>query len=146
MVAQSRRSLTRILVAILAANVLPILALVVVVFAYSLFRNPDSPTPEEFAPMAGNWVGPSAGFLMALVCARWVARRANERPITQGFVVGLGAALLDVALGLVLAGTDSLQPLCFISNAGRILAGLLGGWLGAKAKYQPQQHKVLVAQ
>ncbi|CAN5153057.1 hypothetical protein BH10PLA2_BH10PLA2_40100 [soil metagenome] len=146
MAAQSRFNLVRVLVAILAANVLPILALVIVVLIYSFLRSPDSATPEEFAPVAGNWVGPIGGFLMALVFARWVAKRASERPIAQGFAVGLGATLLDIAIGLALAGTDSLQPLCFISNAGRILAGILGGWLGAKEARATQSALGLVQQ
>lgn len=53
----------RIIAAALAAEVLPILALVAVVCVYAMVRKPGSMTPEEFAPAAGNWVGPIGGFI-----------------------------------------------------------------------------------
>ncbi len=129
-----RFSLARILVAIVASEALPILALVIVVFVYSLLRGPDSATPEEFAPMAGNWIGPIGGFLTTLLFARWAARRASERPLAHGIAIGIGTALLDIGLGILLAGSDIIQPLFVLSNTGRILAGILGGWLGARAR------------
>ena len=132
MPAPTRIHFIRVLVAILASEALPILALVIVVLIFGVWRSPDSVTPEEFAPMAGNWVGPIGGFLMTLVFARWAARHASERPFSHGIAVGIGTALLDVGLGIALAGTGVTQVIFVLSNAGRILAGILGGWLGAR--------------
>ena len=74
------------------------LALFAVVLVYSFTRNADSPTPEAFAPMAGNWVGPIGGFLATLFFARWAARRASNLPVAHGVAIGVGTALLDFTL------------------------------------------------
>src|ERR1700722_6635868 len=114
----------RVIVAIFLAEALPILLLVAVVFAYSAIRQPESASPEEFAPRAGLWVGPIGGFLATLLFAWWAARCAVAQKFTHGAAVGMGTALLDLGLGVLLGGTDALQPIFFISNAGRILAGV----------------------
>jgi hypothetical protein len=119
----------RVVVAVFLAEALPIVLLVAVVFAYSMIRQPESPSPEEFAPRAGLWVGPFGGFLATWLFAWWVAWRAPEQRFAHGAAVGLGTALLDLSLGLLLSGGDALQPIFFISNSGRILAGVLGSWL-----------------
>jgi hypothetical protein len=59
----------RIALAVIAAESFPILLLVIVVFVYSFTREPASRPPEEFAPIAGNWIGPIGGFLATLLCA-----------------------------------------------------------------------------
>jgi hypothetical protein len=119
----------RIVLAAIAAEVLPILALVAIVVIYGFLRSPDSQTPEEFAPLAGNWVGPIGGFLATLAMAYWGARRAPARPLAHGLAIGIGAAVLDVVLGFSMGGAGAAVPLFVASNAGRIAAGLLGGWL-----------------
>jgi hypothetical protein len=128
----ARFGLVRVIVGIVAAEALPVLALVIVVLMYGLARNAESPTPEEFAPVAGTWVGPIGGFLATLFIARWAARRASKRPIAHGAAIGAGTAMLDFGIGFLSVGGGAIQPLFFISNAGRILAGVLGGWLGAR--------------
>jgi hypothetical protein len=117
-----------VIAAIILAEALPILVLVAVVFVYGFLRKEGSPSPAEFAPRAGNWVGPIGGFVATFLFAWWAARRAPARRVAHGTVVGIGAALLDFGLALLLAGTNAIQPLLFLSNAGRILAGILGGW------------------
>lgn len=52
---------TRVAIAVVFAEALPILALVGVVVVYGFLRKESSLKPEEFAPMAGNWVGPIGG-------------------------------------------------------------------------------------
>ena len=70
---ERRRNKVRIVVAVILAETLPILVLVAVIFVYSFFRQPDSLTPDEFAPRAGMWVGPIGGFLAVFLFAWWVA-------------------------------------------------------------------------
>lgn len=123
---------TRITLAVVAAEALPVLLLVLVVVVYGLARREGSRPPEEFAPAAGNWVGPIGGFVATLLMARWAARGATGRPLAHGAAVGVGTALLDVALALLLGGGGAIQPLILLSNAGRILAGVLGGWLAGR--------------
>jgi hypothetical protein len=66
----------RVIGAIILAEALPILLLVAVVFVYGFLRKEGSPSPAEFAPRAGNWVGPIGGFVATLLFAWWAARRA----------------------------------------------------------------------
>jgi len=120
----------RVAVAVVLAEGLPILALVAVVFVYSVVRKPDSMSPEKFAPVAGNWVGPIGGFLATLLFAMWAAKR-SQSPVAQGTAVGVGTAILDFGLALLLAGAG-IGVLLYVSNAGRIVAGILGGWLAGK--------------
>jgi hypothetical protein len=122
----------RVLWAVILAEALPILVLVAIVFIYGAIRQKDSLSPEAFAPRAGAWVGPIGGFLATLLFAWWTARRAPERKLVHGTAVGVGTALLDLLLGLLLGGFAAIEPLLVVSNAGRVLAGVLGGWLASR--------------
>jgi hypothetical protein len=119
----------RIVLAVLAAEALPILLLVAIVVVYSAIRPAGLRSPEEFAPLAGNWVGPIGGFLATLLFAWWAARRAPQRQLAHGAAVGVLTAVLDFSLGMLLGGGGAITPVFFLSNAGRIIAGILGGWL-----------------
>ena len=132
MAGRSRLNWLRIVPAVIAAEALPILLLVLVVVVYGFVRAAGSTSPEDFAPVAGNWVGPIGGFLATLLIAWWVARRASERQVAHGVAVGVGTALLDLGLGNLLGGGEAIEPLFYLSNGGRILAGVLGGWLAAR--------------
>ena len=124
----------RIAAAIFLAELLPVLLLVAVVFVYGAFKQPESMSPEKFAPLAGNWVGPIGGFVATFLLAWWCARRAPSRKFLHGLVVGIGTALLDLVLGALLAGDGVFQPIFLVSNSGRVLAGILGGWLATRPK------------
>ncbi len=119
----------RIILAVIGTEVIPILALLAIVMIYSVVGNTESATPEEFAPLAGNWVGPIGGFFATLMFAAWTARGAVHRPLAYGLAVGIGTAALDFAIGSLLSGDESIEPLLVISNVGRVLAGALGGLL-----------------
>jgi hypothetical protein len=123
----------RIVLAIIAAETLPILLLLLVVVVYSAIRPAGSRSPEEFAPLAGNWVGPIGGFLATLLFAWWAARRAPRRQLVHGAAVGVGTSVLDFSLGILLGGGGAIATVFFLSNAGRIIAGVLGGWLAARS-------------
>ncbi len=118
--------------AVILAETLPILLLVAVVFVYSFIRHADSLSSQEFAPRAGMWVGPIGGFLAVFLFAWWVARRVASQKVVHAAAVGVGTAVLDLGLGIILGGGDSIHPMLFVSNAGRILAGVLGGWLATR--------------
>ena len=129
----------RVLTAIVAAELLPILLLVAIVVVYGLVSDesqPDTMTPEEFAPMAGNWVGPIGGFLATMLLSWWAARVIAERPLSHGIAVGVGTAMLDLSLGLLMGG-GSMLALLILSNSGRILAGVLGGVIASRQRSAP---------
>lgn len=119
----------RIVLAVIVAEALPILLLILVVVVYGFTRQSDSLSPEQFAPLAGKWVGPVGGFLATLLCALHVARRAPRRRMAYGVAIGVGTALVDISLALLLEGVGGLL---LLSNAGRVVAGLFGGWLAAR--------------
>ena len=90
-----RRNMVPVVLAVVLAETLPILLLVAVVFVYSIIRQSDSLTPEEFATCgilsdnripclpknshrAGMWVGPIGGFLAVFLFAWWVAQARSE--------------------------------------------------------------------
>jgi hypothetical protein len=125
----------RVLLAVIAAEILPIIALVIVVVIYSLVRTPESPSPEAFAPQAGNWVGPIGGFLSVLLFSFLSARSASKYPFAHGLAVGLGTAALDFALGLSMGG-GSMIAILVASNCGRVLAGAFGGVLGGRWRHR----------
>jgi hypothetical protein len=118
-----------VIAAVIAAEALAIFVLIVVVMVYGTVRPNGSLTPEAFAPMAGNWIGPIGGFLATLCFARWAAKGSGHQAIAHGMAVGVGTALLDILLATMLGGGLPLTPVIFVSNGGRILAGFLGGRL-----------------
>jgi hypothetical protein len=121
----------RVAAAAFLAELLPLLLLLAIVEVYNAFRQEDSLPPEAFAPLAGNWVGPIGGFLATFLFAWWCAGRAPNRKLLHGIVVGIGTSLLDI--GILLLAEDSVVQLIFlVSNSGRILAGILGGWLAMR--------------
>ena len=124
----------RVLVAIFVAELLPILLLVAIVMIYASVSDqtqPGSMKPEEFAPRAGNWVGPIGGFMATMCLSWWAAGVIPKRAMAHGFVVGAGTAMLDFGLA-VLIGGGTISPVLVISNCGRILAGVLGGFVASK--------------
>jgi hypothetical protein len=117
----------RIVVAAVGAVVAPILALIALLVVYGITRRSDSPTPEAFAPMAGEWVGPIGGFLATIALSYWAARRPGDRPIAHGFVVGVLSAVLDYVVGALILRAP-FQAVYLLYYAGRVIAGLVGGW------------------
>jgi hypothetical protein len=128
--------LVRVLVAIVVAELLPILLLVAIVMVYAFASDqtrPDSMKPEEFAPIAGNWVGPIGGFIATMCLSLWAARVVPKRALYHGFAVGAGAAMLDFSIAVLIGGGE-VSPLLVFSNCGRVLAGLLGGFVASRQR------------
>ena len=60
------------------------------------------------------------------------AQRAEGIRSGTAAAVGVGTALLDLGLGILLTGGAAIDPLLFLSNGGRIVAGVLGGYLALR--------------
>lgn len=115
----------RVILAVIAAEAVPILLLILLVAAWG---PTDQAGAQEFAARLGQWVGPVGGGVMCFLAALWVARKPEQRRVLHGGMVGVGAAMLDV--GLLAAGGAAFAWLFVASNAGRVLAGILGGLTG----------------
>jgi hypothetical protein len=118
--------LGRIAIAVIAAEVLGILALVVLV---AIFGPPGFEAAQLFAERLGPYVGPISGFVLCLLGGYWVAR-GFPYGVRNGLAMGIAAAILDLAIAVTMA--DPFQWLLLISNAGRILGGTMGGLLASR--------------
>ncbi|MET0271900.1 MAG: hypothetical protein ABW360_02815 [Phenylobacterium sp.] len=115
--------------------VVNLLILVGIVFAYSVAIEPGH--PSEFysaaAPRLGAWSGPIGGVVL-LFGASWLLGRRRPERSAVGFalVMWLAYAVVDVAIGLPMAGL-ALFSLPLAGSLGAALVGALaGGFLAAK--------------
>ena len=116
---------------IIAAAVLAeIAAIAAVVIAVALFGPDTQEGAEAYAAQIARWLGPVAGACATFVGAIIVARSTGERALAHGIAVGCGIALIDVIL--LVGGGASFEWLFVASDAGRIAAGTLGGWIVQK--------------
>jgi hypothetical protein len=114
----------RIILAGFIAEALPIVTLVILV---AIFGPPDQAGAEEFATRLGSFVGPIGGAFFALLLAFWGAHGVKSRLVLHGLLVGLFAAVLDASI--LVASAAPFRWIFVLSGIGRIVAGLLGGYL-----------------
>ena len=117
----------RILIAAVVAEVAAIVFLVVLVM---IFGPSDAAEAQAFAERLGAWAGPLGGALATFLLALWVARPLETGQVLHGGLLGLLVALLDA--GLLVAGSTPFQWLFVASGLGRIVAGMLGGYLAGR--------------
>ena len=115
--------LGRIVLAAIAAEVLGILALVI------LFGAPTSAT-TPFALRLGVWIGPILAFVLCCLGGYWVARGAATHKLQNGIATGAVAAILGLIIAAVFAGPFG--PRLLVSILGRVAGGTIGGWLAAR--------------
>ncbi|GJM11575.1 MAG: hypothetical protein DHS20C11_38510 [Lysobacteraceae bacterium] len=115
----------RIILVAVATEVLAILALVLAIIA---FGPSDPDAAQVFAEKTGYWLGPLAGFVFCLIGGWFVARNLASHQLINGLLVGVVAAIIDIAL--LFAMGSEFQLIFVASNTGRVVAGLIGGWLG----------------
>ena len=111
----------------LVAEIVPIVLLVLVVAG---FGPGDEAAAQAFAERQGRWVGPLGG-AAACAAAGWWAARGSARGLATGVAVGGIAAALDLAL--IVGSGAPFEWLFAASNAGRVLAGALGGARGGQS-------------
>jgi hypothetical protein len=114
----------RLILAVIAAELAPILLLVATVAA---FGPPELEQAKHFAVVMGRWIGPIAGAVCAYLAAYGIGRLAPERALSDGIIVGLCLAALDAVL--LFRGDASFEWLYVGSNAAKVIAATLGGWL-----------------
>ncbi len=118
-----KRPLLRAILAVLAAEIAPVVLLVILV---AIIGGSAAETPEALANRLGQWVGPLAGAAATVLGAWWAVRPMSQR-ITSGAGIGLAIAALDA--GIIFAGGIAFEWLFAASWAGRIIAGAAGGAL-----------------
>lgn len=120
----------RVALAIVAGEMLPILALILVV---AIAGGGDADSRNAFAQRAGAWVGPIAGAISVFGLSIWAGRPVPQHAILQSAVIGIGIALVDASI-LASSGAG-FRWLFVISNGGKIVAALAGGLVAARASW-----------
>lgn len=116
----------RVVTGAIIAELVPIVLLVALV---ALFGPPDQAEAQAYAACLGHWIGPIAGAVMCFTAAWWLTRRSQSFGLQHGLALGVLSALIDVSL--LVASDAPFEWLFAVSNVGRVLAGTLGGVVGA---------------
>ena len=93
----------RVVVAVILAEMLPILLLIAIVSVYSLIRQKESLSPKSSRRSPATGSDPSAASWRPC-CLRGGPHAALEQRFMHGMAVGVGTALLDLGLGILLGG------------------------------------------
>jgi putative membrane protein (TIGR04086 family) len=74
---------------------------------------------------------PPASFIAALVFGMWVARKAPQRPVLHGSLVGVAAVLIYLATSF-----GQPEPVAYIiAHALKVLGGAAGGFVALKRRH-----------
>lgn len=117
----------RLLVGTAVAEVVSVGLLILLV---ALMGPRDQAEAEEFAVALGFWVGPIAGALTAMTMAGWVARPLGAAHVLHGLLLGVLLAIVDVVV--LVATRVPFNWMFVISNAGKVVAGSLGGLVASR--------------
>ena len=116
----------KLIVGPIAAEVMAILILVALV---AIFGPRNQAQAQAFAEKLGAWVGPLAGVALSFLGALWVSRGLTSGHLLHGTLFGLVYAILDAAI--IVAAQAPFAWLFVASDAGKLLAGIAGGWVAA---------------
>ena len=122
----------KIIAGAIAAEVTAILILICLV---AIFGPKDYGQAQAFAERLGTWVGPLAGVVLSFLGALWVSRGLASGHLLHGTLFGLVYALLDAAL--IVAAQAPFAWLFVASDAGKLLAGIAGGFVAAAKSKNP---------
>lgn len=118
----------RVIVSVLLGEAIPILVLVLLV---AVLGPSETGQAELFARQAGAWVGPIAGAVTLFILAYWAGARSS-RPVAQGALIGILVGLID--FGILFSAGESFALLFAVSNGGKVLAAVAGGWFALKSR------------
>lgn len=124
----------RLILGAIAAEIAAILALVCVV---AIFGPNTAEAAQAYAQKAGRWVGPWAGALFSFIGAVWVGRSVESGKLIHGVLFGFLLALVDVVL--LLAMRAPFEWVLVVSDAGKIIAGSIGGFVAARIPHEVNQ-------
>ena len=118
----------RILLGLLVAEAVPIGLLIAMV---AVFGPREAGQAQAYAASLGRSVGPIAGGIMTFIMSAWAGWPVPALALRHGLALGGLAAALD--LSLIFATETPFELLFGVSNAGRVIAGALGGLVAATA-------------
>jgi hypothetical protein len=118
----------RVAVGVIVAEIVPLALLILAVAAMS---RGSIEADRVLANDLGAWIGPIGGFVMSFLAAWWAGRVTPGSAIKQGLIIGGLLAVIDLLL-LLAMGEKPWDWLYAVSNAGKILAGVLGGTLASR--------------
>lgn len=118
----------RILLGVLVAEAVPILAAIAMI---AVFTPREATEAQAYAASLGRWVGPVGGGIMTFIMSVWAGWPVPAMALRCGLALGGLAAALD--LSLIFATETPFVLLFGVSNAGRVIAGALGGLVAATA-------------
>lgn len=116
----------RAALAILFAEIAPILVLVAVVAAFGPHQ---AEADQAFAARMGAFIGPLGGGLFTLLAAYWATRVLPSGHIATGAAIGAAVAAIDALI--LFANAVDFMWLFALSWAGRLIAGAAGGAFAA---------------
>jgi hypothetical protein len=116
----------RFVLMVLAAEIAPILVLVLAMFFVGTAQGAQP--SQETASAWGSWIGPTFGALFTGFFAYRLARGSN-RPGMFGLAFGVSVAMLDLGLTLGAAQGLPFQWLFALSALSRLASGGIGGWM-----------------
>ena len=124
----------RVLTAIVLGEVLPIVALYLIVALYGVVANsPSLPSANAFAQSAGVWVGPIAGAIIAYAVSNWAGSETPAYAVPQALIIGVAIGAID--LGILVAMDVELRPFFFASNAAKLFAAVFGGVSASRGRF-----------
>jgi hypothetical protein len=118
----------RILLGVLVAEVVPIVVLVAMV---AVSGSREATQAQAFAASVGRGVGPVGGAILTFIMSAWAGWPVPALALRHGLALGGLAAAID--LSIILAAGTPFELLFGVSNAGRVIAGALGGQVAATA-------------
>ena len=112
---------------LVAAVLAEFAAIVVLIAIVALVAPRDPAAAQAYAEGLGRFVGPIAGALFGILGGYFVARPLESAHIRHGLFFGVVFALVDIAL--LAASRAPFEWLFVLSNAGRVIGGMLGARL-----------------
>ncbi len=105
-------------------------AVVILICFVAIFGPSTTSEASAFAEKHGYWLGPVAGVVFSFLGALWVSRRLVAGQLLHGTLFGLVYAAFDVAI--LVAMRAAFDWIFVISDGGKLIAGIMGGFLAAK--------------
>jgi hypothetical protein len=132
-----RGDLSRTILAAIVAELLAIGALLLVIPVVIASDPLSYGQAENLGRRLANWVLPVAGFGTCLLAAWWVARKLSAHHLRFGVLVGVAAAMLDMAFLISLGAPP--RAVLVVSELGRVAGGIVGAWWVSASRARRRQ-------